>query len=178
MPQHPEHQDEFPRIIILRSHVMALPVDEDYCARLLQSINTYRAQILERPHYKPEEGWDDLEALQQEAGQQPQQFRTTRHLYWGRARRSSRAYRRFDPGQTSAQREELLRICCGEHRAVLFRQDCCKAESGLGFIELANPRIVVHLDRHGDHRPQQNPDRGPYGRAIRLGRAPTTAQSC
>jgi tripartite-type tricarboxylate transporter receptor subunit TctC len=33
--------------------------------RKLASIDTYRDQILARPHYAPDEGWDDLEALQQ-----------------------------------------------------------------------------------------------------------------
>ena len=40
-------------------------MDEDYRALLLQSIDTLREQILERPLYARDEGWDDLEALQQ-----------------------------------------------------------------------------------------------------------------
>ena len=79
---HPGHPDEargyteHPRIAILRTVVHTLPVDEDYRAQLLQSLDTYRAQllqsldtyraqILERPAYQPDQGWDDLEALQQ-----------------------------------------------------------------------------------------------------------------
>ena len=54
-----------PRLALLRSQVLNLPVDEQYRAALLQSIETYRGQILARPHYAPHEGWDDLEALQQ-----------------------------------------------------------------------------------------------------------------
>lgn len=57
--------EEHPRIALLRSQVLGLPVDEQYRAALLASIDTYRHQILARPHYAPDEGWDDLEALQQ-----------------------------------------------------------------------------------------------------------------
>lgn len=56
---------EHPRIALLRQQVLGLPVDEQYRAALLESIETYREQILARPHYAPDEGWDDLEALQQ-----------------------------------------------------------------------------------------------------------------
>ena len=56
---------EHPRIALLRWQVLDLPVDEDYRALLLQSIDTWREQILERPLYARDEGWDDLEALQQ-----------------------------------------------------------------------------------------------------------------
>ncbi|MEI6180756.1 MAG: hypothetical protein WCP31_08375 [Chloroflexales bacterium] len=52
---------EHPRLALLRSQVLCLPVDEQYRAALLASID----QILARPHYAPDEGWDDLEALQQ-----------------------------------------------------------------------------------------------------------------
>ena len=56
---------EHPRLALLRSQVVSLPVDEQYRAALLKSIDTYRDQILARPLYAPDEGWDDLEALQQ-----------------------------------------------------------------------------------------------------------------
>ena len=56
---------EHPRLSLLRSQVLSLPVDEQYRAALLKSIDTYHDQILERPVYAPDEGWDDLEALQQ-----------------------------------------------------------------------------------------------------------------
>jgi len=66
-PAHPhdDHGGEHPRLVQLRSQVLGLPVNEQYRAQLLQSIDTYREQILERPHYTPDEGWDDLKALQQ-----------------------------------------------------------------------------------------------------------------
>ena len=57
--------DEHPRLALLRSDVLGLPVDEDYRAALLASIDTYREQLLARPVYAPDEGSDDLEALQQ-----------------------------------------------------------------------------------------------------------------
>ena len=65
MQHHPAHPDEHPRLALLRRQVLGLPVDEHYRAQLLQSIDTYRDQILERPRYAPGEGWDDLDALQQ-----------------------------------------------------------------------------------------------------------------
>jgi hypothetical protein len=57
--------EEHPRIALLRSQVLGLPVDEQYRAALLQSIETYRDQILARPPYAPGDGWSDLEDLQQ-----------------------------------------------------------------------------------------------------------------
>lgn len=36
-----------------------------YQAALRSSIDRYANQIVKRPNYKPDEGWDDLEALQQ-----------------------------------------------------------------------------------------------------------------
>jgi hypothetical protein len=54
-----------PRIAMLRLYVAGLPVDDDYRRWLYRSINLYADQIVERPEYAPEEGWDDLEALQQ-----------------------------------------------------------------------------------------------------------------
>ena len=57
--------EEHPRLALLRSEVLGLPVGEPYRAALLASIDTYRDQILSRPVYAPHEGWDDLEALQQ-----------------------------------------------------------------------------------------------------------------
>jgi hypothetical protein len=58
-------ESEHPRITKLRSQVLSLPVDDDYRAALLQSIDTYADQLLARPDYKCEGEWDDLEALQQ-----------------------------------------------------------------------------------------------------------------
>ena len=56
---------DHPRLAQLRSQVVGLPVDEQHRAALLRSIDNYRDQILARPFYTPDEGWDDLEALQQ-----------------------------------------------------------------------------------------------------------------
>ena len=57
--------DEHPRIAKLRAQVRGLPIDESYRAELLVSIHRFREQIIARPEYAPDEGWDDLEALQQ-----------------------------------------------------------------------------------------------------------------
>jgi len=56
---------DHPRITLLRSQVLNLPVDDDYRDALLQSIDTYADQIISRPLHTAGEGWDDLEALQQ-----------------------------------------------------------------------------------------------------------------
>jgi len=53
------------RIAELRRDVASLPVCEEYRAALFKSIVLYRDQIISRPVYVPEEGMDDLEALQQ-----------------------------------------------------------------------------------------------------------------
>ena len=60
-----ERLREHPRIVQLRQQVAALPVDQEYRGRLLHSIDLYAHHIVARPVYAPEEGWDDLEALQQ-----------------------------------------------------------------------------------------------------------------
>lgn len=59
-----------PRVNHSRLHalvwtVQRLPVGGIYRANLLRSIDRYGDQIISRPCYKPEDGWDDLEALQQ-----------------------------------------------------------------------------------------------------------------
>ncbi len=54
-----------PRIIALRRDVAGLPVDEHYRRWLYRSIHCYADQIIERPTYASDDGWDDLEALQQ-----------------------------------------------------------------------------------------------------------------
>ena len=56
---------DHPRIVLLRNDVLSLPVNEEYKNLLLQSIELYRDHIIDRPVYAPEEGWDDLEAIQQ-----------------------------------------------------------------------------------------------------------------
>lgn len=54
-----------PRIQELRVIVNQLSVDGRYRAALHRSLGRYADQIISRPHHRPEEGWDDLEALQQ-----------------------------------------------------------------------------------------------------------------
>lgn len=54
-----------PRIAALRVSVNRLPVQEDYRQRLRAALYQYADQVVSRPFYKPDEGWDDLEALQQ-----------------------------------------------------------------------------------------------------------------
>lgn len=51
------------RLDDLRDEVKRLPVDENYRAALLASVERYRDQIIARPEHGA--GWDDLEALQQ-----------------------------------------------------------------------------------------------------------------
>jgi hypothetical protein len=51
-----------PRIQALRVVIDQLPVDVMYRAALHRSLELYADQIIER---QPDEGWDDLEALQQ-----------------------------------------------------------------------------------------------------------------
>ena len=54
-----------PRIAALRLDVARLPVDEHYRRWLYRSLNLYADQVVDRPLYARDEGWDDLEALQQ-----------------------------------------------------------------------------------------------------------------
>ncbi len=56
---------QHPRVVRLRQQVAALPVGQEYRNKLLHSIDLYADHIVARPVYAPEEGWDDLEALQQ-----------------------------------------------------------------------------------------------------------------
>ncbi len=53
------------RLETLRRDVAGLPVDPDYKAAMLCSIERYADQILARPIYAQDEGLDDLEAIQQ-----------------------------------------------------------------------------------------------------------------
>ena len=62
-PQNPLRHH--PRIQALRVIVDQLPVDGMYRAALHRSLGRYADQLVSRPHYRPEEGWDDLETLQQ-----------------------------------------------------------------------------------------------------------------
>jgi hypothetical protein len=54
-----------PRIYALRRSIRGMAVSSEYVSRLYAALYKYADQFVERPHYKPEEGWDDLEALQQ-----------------------------------------------------------------------------------------------------------------
>ena len=60
-----QHLRGHPRLAQLRRDVLGLPVDGDYRAALLQSIETYAEEIVIDPVSVPGAGWDDLEALQQ-----------------------------------------------------------------------------------------------------------------
>lgn len=65
-PELPGHRlRSHPRIHALYRRIASLPVDEEYRRWLFRSLNRYADQIVERPTYHPEEGWDDLEAIQQ-----------------------------------------------------------------------------------------------------------------
>lgn len=57
--------DDQSRIKLLRRQVSALPVAEDYKAKLLHSIDIYQDQILARPEVSIDDGWNDLDAIQQ-----------------------------------------------------------------------------------------------------------------
>lgn len=54
-----------PRIHALRQSIGGMAAQGEYKLRLYAALYKYADQFVERPHYKPEEGWDDLEALQQ-----------------------------------------------------------------------------------------------------------------
>lgn len=56
-----------PRIVALTRAVNALPVDKEYRRWLRHSLWLYADQIIERIEPSYDEGWDDLEALQQAA---------------------------------------------------------------------------------------------------------------
>jgi hypothetical protein len=62
-PPHPLYWH--PRIAALRHSVNHLPVQDEYRKRLRAALYRYADQFVERPYYKPEEGWDNLESLQQ-----------------------------------------------------------------------------------------------------------------
>ena len=70
---------------IVRRQVLALAVDEQHLSAVLAAIDAYREQILERPRDAHDEGWDDLEALQQvtlgDRMERELQRLTPRHLH-------------------------------------------------------------------------------------------------
>ena len=54
-----------PRIHALRQSIRDMAVPGEYVSRLYAALYKYADQFIDRRHYKPGEGWDDLEALQQ-----------------------------------------------------------------------------------------------------------------
>ena len=56
-----------PRLLILRHQVNTLPVDQEYRRWLRYSLWKYAEKIIAREEPPPDQGWDDLEALQQVA---------------------------------------------------------------------------------------------------------------
>ena len=54
-----------PRIFALRQGIRGMAVQGDYVSRLYAALYQYAEHFVNRPHYAPGEGWDDLEALQQ-----------------------------------------------------------------------------------------------------------------
>jgi hypothetical protein len=60
---HPLHLH--PRIYALRRLIRGMGVCSEYVARLYSALYKYADQIVERPYYIAEEGWDDFETLQQ-----------------------------------------------------------------------------------------------------------------
>lgn len=56
-----------PRIYALRQAIRGLSVSSEYMAWLYHCLYKYADQFVERPDYHPDDGWDDLEALQQVA---------------------------------------------------------------------------------------------------------------
>ena len=64
-PPQPHPLRLHPRIYALRRSIRGMAVSSEYVSRLYASLYKYADQFIDRPHYKTEEGWDDLEALQQ-----------------------------------------------------------------------------------------------------------------
>lgn len=56
-----------PRIYALRQGIRGMAVQGEYVSRLYAALYKHADQFIDRPHYKPGAGWDDLEALQQVA---------------------------------------------------------------------------------------------------------------
>lgn len=54
-----------PKLHELTYAVQRLPIGGFYRAALLCSIDRYGEKFIERPDYKPEDGWSNFEALQQ-----------------------------------------------------------------------------------------------------------------
>lgn len=54
-----------PRIWVLRQQIRGMAVASEYIAWLYHCLYKYADQIVVRPQYQSDKGWDDLEALQQ-----------------------------------------------------------------------------------------------------------------
>lgn len=54
-----------PRILAVRRFVNRMPVPYQYKIRLKRSLYLYADQIINRPTYRPGEGWSDEETIQQ-----------------------------------------------------------------------------------------------------------------
>ena len=64
-PQFASSEEKNPCVTTPRNQVLHLPVDDEYRKEFLLLIDTYNDQIISRPYYAANEGWDGLEALQQ-----------------------------------------------------------------------------------------------------------------
>lgn len=64
-PPQPHPLRLHPRIYALRRSIQGMAVSSEYVSRLYATLYRYADQIVARPNYSRNEGWDDLEALQQ-----------------------------------------------------------------------------------------------------------------
>lgn len=64
-PPQPHPLRLHPRIYALRRSIQGMAVSSEYVSRLYAALYKYADQIVDRPQYAHDEGWDDLEALQQ-----------------------------------------------------------------------------------------------------------------
>ncbi len=58
-------KEDHPRLIKLKQDVYSLPVDSEYKRELLESISLFGDDILKSPENSPNQGFDDLENIQQ-----------------------------------------------------------------------------------------------------------------
>lgn len=66
LPAQPPYELRFhPRIVALRHQVNGLPIDSEYRRWLRHSLWKYAEQIIAREEPPADQGWDDLEGLQQ-----------------------------------------------------------------------------------------------------------------
>ena len=64
-PPQPHPLRLHPRIYALRRSIRGMAVSSEYASRLYAALYKYADQIVARPYYSRNEGWDDLDALQQ-----------------------------------------------------------------------------------------------------------------